>query len=62
MLGNKQLHFLSGVDRGIIPDQHHRAGDLLQQISQEIDHSLASYRLLVQFHPQFDPSRLRGYQ
>ena len=62
MLGNKHLHFLSCVYRRIVPDQHHGARHLLQQISQEIDHLFAGHRPLVQFHPQFDLSRFRCYE
>lgn len=62
MIGNKRLNFLPFVNRRVIPDQHHRAVDTLQQIAQEIDHLLACQIALVHLRPQLDPLSFGCYQ
>jgi len=62
VLGNKRLDFLSSVNRRIIPDQHNRAGNMLQHMLQEFDHLLTCYGALIQFHTQSDSVRFRADQ
>lgn len=56
MVSNKQLNFLSRVDRRIIPNQNDWARNLLQQPTQEFNHLFARYSPLMQFDSQSYPT------